>query len=175
LIILLVEGGTSTTKGRLVISVHDRRGGDAVGELAGLPRLVPGTTVNRLCGSGLETVIGVARAVAVGDASLCLAGGAASMSRAPWVLPKPVRGFPRDDETLHSTTLGWRLVNPRRQAHWTVALGEGAEILADEYGISRDEQDAFVLRSHQRAAEAWEAGVYTDEIGGLSLGGMVAM
>jgi acetyl-CoA acyltransferase len=138
--------------------------GRMAGLLAGLPTSVPGATVNRLCGSGLEAVIGANRAIAVGDASLCVAGGVESMSRAPWVLPKPERGYPRGHETLHSTTLGWRMVNPRMPAEWTVALGEGAEILADRYGIDRDAQDAFAVRSHQNAAAAWEAGRFTDEV-----------
>src|SRR4051812_19050876 len=132
--------------------------------LAGLPPSVPGATVNRLCGSGMEAVIGAARAIAVGDASLCLAGGVESMSRAPWVLPKPERGYPRGHETLHSTTLGWRMVNPRMPAEWTVPLGEGAELLADRYGIGRQSQDEFALASHRKAAAAWEAGRFADEI-----------
>ena len=132
--------------------------------LAGLPPSVPGATVNRLCGSGLEAVIGASRAIALGDASICVAGGVESMSRAPWVLPKPEQGYPRGHETLHSTTLGWRMVNPRMPQEWTVALGEGAEILADRYKISREEQDRFAYRSHQLAARAWDAGVYADEV-----------
>ncbi|MFC6015859.1 thiolase family protein [Plantactinospora solaniradicis] len=132
--------------------------------LAGLPPSVPGATVNRLCGSGLEAVIGAARAIAVGDASICVAGGVESMSRAPWVLPKPEAGFPRGPETLHSTTLGWRMVNPAMPAEWTVSLGECTEILVDRYGISRAEQDAFAARSQQRAARAWADGVYADEV-----------
>jgi acetyl-CoA acyltransferase len=132
--------------------------------LAGLPPSVPGATVNRLCGSGLEAVIGASRAIALGDASICVAGGVESMSRAPWVLPKPEQGYPRGHETLHSTTLGWRMVNPRMPQEWTVALGEGAEILADRYKISREEQDRFAYRSHQLAARAWDAGAYADEV-----------
>ena len=135
--------------------------------LAGLPPTVPGATINRLCGSGLEAVIGASRAIAVGDASICVAGGVESMSRAPWVLAKPEQGYPRGHETLHSTTLGWRLVNPRMPAQWTVALGEGAEILAERYKISRDDQDAFALRSHQLAARAWDDGRYADEVSGV--------
>ncbi|WP_349876369.1 thiolase family protein [Micromonospora sp. HUAS YX12] len=132
--------------------------------LAGLPPSVPGATVNRLCGSGLEAVIGASRAIALGDASICVAGGVESMSRAPWVLPKPEQGYPRGHETLHSTTLGWRMANPRMPQEWTVALGEGAEILADRYQISREEQDAFALRSHRLAARAWDSGAYADEV-----------
>ncbi|MGS2618975.1 thiolase family protein [Micromonospora sp. LZ34] len=132
--------------------------------LAGLPTAVPGVTVNRLCGSGLEAVVQAARAVETGDASLALAGGVESMSRAPWVLPKPARAFPRGHETLYSTTLGWRMVNPRMPQEWTISLGEGAELMADIYGISREAQDAFALRSHTRAAAAWKNGVYDGEV-----------
>ncbi|GIG91227.1 thiolase family protein [Plantactinospora endophytica] len=132
--------------------------------LAGLPPTVPGATVNRLCGSGLEAVIGAARAIAVGDASICVAGGVESMTRAPWVLPKPETGYPRGHETLHSTTLGWRMVNPTMPTEWTASLGECTEILAERYGISRDEQDAFAVRSQQRAAKAWADGAYADEV-----------
>ncbi|MET8337833.1 acetyl-CoA C-acyltransferase [Streptosporangium canum] len=135
--------------------------------LAGLPVTVPGTTVNRLCGSGLEAVVAASRAVAVGDASLVIAGGSESMSRAPWVMPKPSRGFDRGSQTLHDTALGWRMVNPLMPAEWTVALGEGAEILADRYGITREAQDGFALRSHRRAAAAWERGVFTGEVAAL--------
>ena len=134
------------------------------GLLAGLPTSVPGATVNRLCGSGMEAVIQGSRAIAAGDADLVLAGGVESMSRAPWVLQKPERGYPRGHEQLHSTTLGWRMVNPAMPAQWTVALGEGAEILADRFGISREEQDAFAVTSHRNAAAAWDKGVYDAEV-----------
>jgi len=132
--------------------------------LAGVPPSVPGTTVNRLCGSGLEAVIQASRAIQVGDHSVCIAGGVESMSRAPWVMLKPERGYPRTNETLFSTTLGWRMVNPRMPAEWTISLGEGAELLASTYGITREEQDAFALRSHRMAAAAWDAGRYADEV-----------
>src|SRR5919198_505893 len=132
--------------------------------LAGLPTRTPGVTVNRLCGSGLEAVVEASRAIALGDASICIAGGVESMSRAPWVIQKPEKGYPRQHETLHSTTLGWRLINPKMPEKWTVSLGEGAEILADQYEISRAAQDEFALRSHQRAAAAWERGDYHDEV-----------
>lgn len=132
--------------------------------LAGLPTTVPGVTVNRLCGSGLEAAIAMSRAVETGDASLTIAGGVESMSRAPWVLPKPAKGFPTANETLHSTTLGWRMVNPAMPDAWTVALGESAEILAERYAITRERQDAFAARSHQRAHAAWEAGFYDDHV-----------
>ncbi len=132
--------------------------------LAGLPVSVPGVTVNRLCGSGMEAVIQAARAVALGDASVVIAGGVESMSRAPWVLPKPERAFPAGQQTLHSTTLGWRLTNPRMPDEWTVALGEGAELVADRHGITRDQQDAYALASHEKAARAWKDGAFDAEV-----------
>ncbi|MFD3357361.1 thiolase family protein [Streptomyces fradiae] len=132
--------------------------------LAGLPVTVPGVTVNRLCGSGLEAVVQAARAVATGDASIVLAGGVESMSRAPWVLPKPERAFPAGHQELYSSTLGWRMVNPRMPAEWTVSLGEGAEQIADKHAISRERQDAFALESHRKAARAWADGLFDGEI-----------
>ncbi|MDT0328444.1 thiolase family protein [Nocardiopsis lambiniae] len=132
--------------------------------LAGLPTSVPGVTVNRLCGSGMEAAIQAARAVQTGDARLTVAGGVESMSRAPWVLPKPAKGFPVGDAALHSTTLGWRMVNPRMPERWTVSLGESTEGLAERHGIDRADQDAFALASHTKAALAWEKGVFDDEI-----------
>ncbi|MET7665193.1 acetyl-CoA C-acyltransferase [Streptomyces sp. NPDC005463] len=132
--------------------------------LAGLPVTVPGVTVNRLCGSGMEAVVQAARAVALGDASVAVAGGVESMTRAPWVLPKPDRAFPAGHQELHSTTLGWRMVNPRMPAQWTIPLGESAELIADKYHITRQEQDAFALASHQKAAGAWKAGAYDAEV-----------
>ncbi|WP_405791630.1 thiolase family protein [Streptomyces sp. NBC_01506] len=131
--------------------------------LAGLPTSVPGVTVNRLCSSGLEAVIQAARAIAVGDASVVVAGGVESMSRAPWVMPKPDRAFPARGSELHSTTLGWRMVNPRMEPRWTIPLGESAELIADKHGISRERQDAFALASHEKAALAWEAGLFDAE------------
>ncbi len=132
--------------------------------LAGLPTSIPGATVNRLCGSGMEAVLEASRAIEVGDASITVAGGVESMSRAPWVLSKPDVPFPRGHETLHSTTLGWRMVNPRMPEPWTVALGEGAEILADLYKISREQQDQFAADSHAKAAAAWEIGAFDAEV-----------
>ncbi|MGW7197449.1 thiolase family protein [Streptomyces chryseus] len=132
--------------------------------LAGLPVTVPGVTVNRLCGSGLEAVIQAARAVAVGDASVAVAGGVESMSRAPWVLQKPERAFPAGHQELYSTTLGWRMTNPRMPDEWTVPLGEGAELIVDKHGITREQQDAFALASHQKAAKAWADGLYDGEV-----------
>ena len=132
--------------------------------LAGLPPSVPGVTVNRLCGSGLEAVIQASRAVATGDASLVIGGGVESMTRAPWVVPKPAAGFPRNDETLHSTTLGWRMVNPRMPDDWTIRLAEGAELLAARLKISREDQDGFALASHSKALVAWDSGRFDDEV-----------
>ena len=128
--------------------------------LAGLPTSVPGATVNRLCGSSLEAAIEGSRAIETGDASLIVAAGVESMSRAPWVLPKPDRAFPRVNETLSSTTLGWRLVNPQMPEQWTISLGESAEKLAELYHVSREDQDAFAVRSHRNAGAAWDAGRY---------------
>jgi len=130
--------------------------------LAGLPVTVPGLTVNRLCGSSLQAAMDASRLVETGDADLVVAGGVESMSRAPWVLPKPARGFPAGNETLVSTTLGWRLVNARMPAEWTASLGECNEQLADALGIARERQDAFAVTSHQRAAQAWDDGFYDD-------------
>ena len=132
--------------------------------LAGLPTTIPGATVNRLCGSGLEAVIAASRAVSVGDADVVIAGGVESMSRAPWVLQKPAKGYPTGHEQLWSTTLGWRMTNPKMPDAWTVSLGEGAELLADKYSISREEQDVFAHGSHQRADAAWNAGRFAAEI-----------
>ncbi|MEV6678133.1 thiolase family protein [Streptomyces erythrochromogenes] len=141
--------------------------------LAGLPVTVPGVTVNRLCGSGLEAVIQAARAIAVGDASVAIAGGVESMSRAPWVVQKPERAFPAGHQQMWSTTLGWRMTNPRMPAEWTGSLGEGAELIADKYAVTREAQDAFALESHRKAAAAWAAGLYDGEVvpyyGGVDL------
>ncbi len=130
--------------------------------LAGLPTTVPGTTVNRLCGSSLDAAMHASRSIESGDAELVLTGGVESMSRAPWVVPKPERGFERSPQTMHSTTLGWRMVNPRMPERWTISNGESAELLAERYDIDRERQDAFALASHRRAAAAWEAGFYGD-------------
>ena len=131
--------------------------------LAGLPTSVPGATVNRLCGSGMEAAVEASRAIAVGDASVCIAGGVESMSRAPYVMLKPERPYDRGDQQLHSTTLGWRLVNPNMPEEFTTSLGEGAEILADKYSVSREAQDEYAVRSHTLAAAAWDKGRFSDE------------
>jgi 3-oxo-5,6-didehydrosuberyl-CoA/3-oxoadipyl-CoA thiolase len=133
--------------------------------LAGLPVEVPGVTVNRLCASGLEAVNQAARAVDVGEGSLFLGGGVESMSRAPLVLGKPERGFPRGPQKLEDSTLGWRFVNPRMEARYsTESMGETAENVAERYDVSREDQDAFAAESHRRAAEAMDAGRFDDEI-----------
>jgi len=132
--------------------------------LAGMPTSVPGATVNRLCGSGLEATFEASRTIQVGDASLMITGGVESMSRAPWVLLKPTKGFPRGHETLHSTTLGWRMVNPKMPEQWTISLGESTEQLAERYKIDRQSQDEFAVTSHHRAAAAWDAGFFADQV-----------
>ena len=131
--------------------------------LADLPVTVPGSTVNRLCASGGESVVQAARALAVGDARYVVAGGVEGMSRAPYVLPKPDEALPRS-MAMHQTTVGWRMVNPRFPSHWTDSLGECAERVATELGIGRKEQDDWALRSHQRAAEAWDKGLHDDYV-----------
>ncbi|RSN18535.1 3-oxoadipyl-CoA thiolase [Streptomyces sp. WAC 05977] len=132
--------------------------------LAGWPTSVPGATVNRLCGSGLDAVMQASRSVQVGDASLAVAGGVESMSRSPLVMQKPEKAFPAGNQTLYSTALGWRMVNPKMPEQWTVSLGESTEQLAERYGIGRDEQDAFAVRSHVNAARAWDEGFYDDHV-----------
>ena len=133
--------------------------------LAGLPVEVPGVTVNRLCASGLEAVNQAGRAIAVGDADLLLAGGVESMSRSPFVALKPERSFPRGNIELVDTTIGWRFVNPRMAENYsTESMGETAENVAERYGVSREDQDAFALESHRRAIAAAEAGRFDEEI-----------
>lgn len=132
--------------------------------LAGLPVSVSGVTVNRLCGSSLEAVMQASRLVETGDADVAVAGGVESMSRAPWVVQKPDRGYPTGNQAMYSTTLGWRMVNPAMPEAWTISLGESNELLADKYGITREEQDAFAVRSHLLSAEAWDAGIFEREI-----------
>jgi 3-oxoadipyl-CoA thiolase len=134
--------------------------------LAGLPQSVPGATVNRLCASGLEAVNCAARAVKAGEGDFYLAGGVESMSRAPWVVEKPERGLPRGPQTMHDTTLGWRMINPRMAGLGvsTESMGETGENVAERYGIGREDQDAFALRSQRRAVAAIEAGWLAEEI-----------
>jgi acetyl-CoA acetyltransferase family protein len=128
--------------------------------LAGLPTSIPGSTVNRLCGSSLDAVMAASRSVAVGDADIVIAGGVESMSRAPWVLPKTEKPYPAGDLALSSTTLGWRLVNHLMPKEWTVSLGEATEQLRERHGISRERQDSFAAASHRLAAAAWAEGRY---------------
>jgi 3-oxoadipyl-CoA thiolase len=133
--------------------------------LAGLPVEVPGVTVNRLCASGLEAVSHAARAIRVGEGDLLLAGGVESMSRSPFVVLKPDRSFPRGNMALVDSTLGWRFVNPRMEERYsTEAMGETAENVAERYGVSREDQDAFALESHRRAVAAMEDGRFDDEM-----------
>jgi 3-oxoadipyl-CoA thiolase len=139
--------------------------------LAGLPVSVPGATVNRLCGSGLEAVVDGARAIAVGDAELIVAGGVESMSRAPLVMGKAREAFARGDVTAYDSTLGWRFVNPRMEAlYGTHPLGETAELVAERYQVSREEQDAFALESQRRWAAAQAAGRFADELVAVDVG-----
>ncbi|HXU03313.1 MAG TPA: acetyl-CoA C-acyltransferase [Polyangia bacterium] len=133
--------------------------------LAGLPVSVPGATVNRLCGSGLQAVVDGARAIAAGEADLVIAGGVESMSRAPLVMPKAREAFPRGDVVMHDSTLGWRFINPRMEAlYGTHALGETAELVAEKHGITREQQDAFALTSQRRWAAAQAAKRFADEL-----------
>ncbi|MFE1925187.1 thiolase family protein [Streptomyces asoensis] len=132
--------------------------------LAGLPETVPGATVNRLCASGLEAVTTAARTIAAGEADIVLAGGSESMSRAPFVLARPDEALPHRVETV-DTRLGWRLVNPAmRDLHGLLAMGETAEEVAERYGITRERQDEFALRSHRLAAQARKNGHFDDEL-----------
>ena len=133
--------------------------------IAGLPVEVPGVTVNRLCASGLEAVVQGARQIRLGEADLVLAGGVESMSRAPLVMLKPERGFPRGGGQLVDTTIGWRFPNPRlTELYGSESMGETAENVAERYGVSREDQDAFAFESHRRAVAAAEAGRFDDEI-----------
>ena len=131
---------------------------------AGLPVTVPGQTVNRLCGSGMQAVVGAAHAIRSGEGGVFVAGGVESMSRAPWVMLKPAHGYPRGVPETADTVLGWRFVNPALPDEWTIGLGETAEVVAAEYGVSREAQDAFALESQRRATAAMEAGRFDDEI-----------
>jgi acetyl-CoA C-acetyltransferase len=133
--------------------------------LAGLPDSVAGVTVNRLCASGLSAVVAACHAVAAGDGDLFVAGGVESMSRAPLVFGKPDTAFPRGNKTVWDSTLGWRFPNPRMEAMFPLeSMGETGENVAERYGVSREDQDAFALRSQQRWAQASEAGRFADEL-----------
>lgn len=133
--------------------------------LAGFPTSVPGVTVNRLCASSVEAVIQGSRAIETGDAEIVLAGGVESMSRAPFVVEKSPRPWPAvGNQTMWNTSIGWRMTNPKLPTHWTISNGQAAEKTAREWGIGRAEQDAFAVRSHRLAAQAWAAGVYDAEV-----------
>jgi acetyl-CoA C-acetyltransferase len=133
--------------------------------LAGLPDTVPGVTVNRLCASGLSAVVAASHAIVAGDAEVVVAGGVESMSRAPLVLAKPETAFPRGNQTVWDTTLGWRFPNPRLEALFPLeSMGETGENVAERWGVSREDQDAFALRSQKRWAEAQVAGRFDDEL-----------
>ncbi|MGP3953242.1 acetyl-CoA C-acyltransferase [Streptomyces sp. 7N604] len=132
--------------------------------LAGLPESVPAATVNRLCASGMEAVTAAARTIAAGEAEVVVAGGSESMSRAPFVLPRPDEALPNKVET-YDTRLGWRLTNPRmHQLHGVLSMGETAEEVAERFGVGREQQDTFALRSHRRAAAARKDGLFDAEI-----------
>ncbi len=128
--------------------------------LNNLPTSVPGSTINRLCGSSLDAAMQASREIETGEADVVLVGGVESMSRAPWIMLKPERAFPAQQQELYSSTLGWRMVNPNMPEQWTISLGASAEKLADIYQVSRGAQDEFALRSHQKAQAAWENGFY---------------
>ena len=133
--------------------------------LAGLPDSVPGVTVNRLCASGLSAIVSACHAISAGEGELYVAGGVESMSRAPFVFGKPEHGFPRGDRTVYDTTLGWRFPNPRLEEQFPLeSMGETGENVAESYGVSREEQDAFGLQSQRRWAVADEAGRFADEL-----------
>jgi acetyl-CoA C-acetyltransferase/3-oxo-5,6-didehydrosuberyl-CoA/3-oxoadipyl-CoA thiolase len=134
------------------------------GLLAGLPVTVPGQTVNRLCGSGLEAVRSAFHAIRADEGGVFVSGGVESMSRAPWVMLKPAEAFARGVPEMADSLLGWRFVNPKMPKQWTVSLGETAEIVADEYGVSREDQDAFALASQQRSAAAIAEHHFASEI-----------
>lgn len=133
--------------------------------LAGFPTSVTGVTVNRLCASSMEAVIQGARAIESGDAELVLTGGVESMSRSPFVVEKSAKPWPAvGNQTMWNTSIGWRMVNRALPKHWTISNGESAEKIASEFGISREDQDAFSVRSHELAAKAWAEGIYDNEI-----------
>ena len=132
--------------------------------LAGLPVEVPGQTVNRLCGSGLQAVVSAAHAVRAGEGACFIAGGVESMTRAPWVMLKTSEPFARTAPALADSTIGWRFVNPAMRKEWTISLGETAEVVAERHRISREDQDCFALESQRRAAQALADGAFDDEL-----------
>ena len=131
---------------------------------AGLPVTVPGQTVNRLCGSGLQAVDSAFHAIAAGEGEVFIAGGVESMSRAPWVMLKPAAGYARGTPTVADTVLGWRFPNPAFTSEWTIGLGQTAEVVAKEFGVTREEQDAFAAESQARAQRAIAGGRFRDEL-----------
>jgi 3-oxoadipyl-CoA thiolase len=140
--------------------------------LAGLPVEVPGATINRLCGSGMNAVVNAAHAIVAGDGDLFVAGGVESMTRAPFVMAKPSAAFPRGEQTLYDTTLGWRFTNPRlADAYYPYSMGETAENVVERCRVTRAEQDAFALQSQQRWAAAQAAGRFADEVVGIEAPG----
>ncbi|MEX1156499.1 MAG: acetyl-CoA C-acyltransferase [Chloroflexota bacterium] len=140
--------------------------------LAGLPVSVPGQTVNRLCGSGMQAVIAAAHAIVAGDGELFVAGGTESMTRAPFVMAKPSAAFPRGEQQLEDTTLGWRFTNPRlADAYYPYSMGETAENVVERIGVSREDQDAFALESQRRWAAADGAGRFADELAPIDVPG----
>jgi acetyl-CoA acetyltransferase family protein len=128
--------------------------------LNGLPTSVPASTINRLCGSSLDAAMQASREIETGEADVVLVGGVESMSRAPWIVLKPERAFPAQQQELYSSTLGWRMINPNMPEQWTISLGASAEKLARIYKVSREDQDEFALRSHLRAQAGWDSGFY---------------
>lgn len=140
--------------------------------LAGMPVEVGGQTVNRLCGSGMQAVIAAAHAITVGDGNLFVSGGTESMTRAPFVVAKPSAAFPRGEQTLYDTTLGWRFTNPRlADAHYPYSMGETAENVVERCGVTREDQDRFALESHRRWAAANTAGRFADEVVPIEVAG----
>jgi 3-oxoadipyl-CoA thiolase len=139
--------------------------------LAGLPVDVPGQTVNRLCGSGLQAVASAAQAVRAGEGDVLIAGGVESMTRAPYVMLKSDKPWDRTPPPVADSTVGWRFVNPRLKPEWTISLGQTAEKVARQYGITRREQDEFAAESQQRAQRALEAGAFADELVSVDAGG----
>jgi acetyl-CoA acetyltransferase len=139
------------------------------GLLAGLPIEVPGQTINRLCGSGLQAVASAAQAVRAGEGDLFVAGGVESMTRAPYVMLKSGKSWDRTPPSVADSTVGWRFTNPRLPNEWTISLGQTAERVAALYGIGRAEQDTFAVESQRRAQEALASGVFADEIFGIEV------
>src|ERR1700737_3400945 len=144
-----------------------RRGGLS----AGLPVEIPAATMNRLCGSGMQAVVAATREIETGNGACFLAGGVESMTRAPYILEKPQREFARGTQTLHDSTLGWRMVNPKFKQGWTISLGQTAEVVARRYGITREDQDRWALDSHRKAIAAQQACHFRNELVAVALPG----